>query len=80
MRRWNGWGDDTVDYPLPDNAADFLVPRLGPGASGLTKPSYALVEQIRSIDKRRVRRVYGTITREELAAIDEGLGSYLGLL
>lgn len=56
-----------------------LYPRLGAGASGLKKPSYALVEQVRSIDKRRVRRVYGTIAPEELAAVDDGLGLYLGL-
>lgn len=24
MRRWNGWGDTTIDYPLPDGATDYL--------------------------------------------------------
>lgn len=32
MRRWNGWGDDTVDYSLPDNAAGFLAQAVGPAA------------------------------------------------
>ena len=32
MRRWNGWGDDTIPYPLPANAPAFLEERLGPGA------------------------------------------------
>jgi len=31
MRRWNGWGDDTVVYPLPGGAVRFLAERLGPG-------------------------------------------------
>ena len=29
MRRWNGWGDDTQDYELPDNAQDFLDDLVG---------------------------------------------------
>jgi len=31
MRRWNGWGDETVDFPLPDAALAFLAGRVGPG-------------------------------------------------
>ncbi len=31
MRRWNGWGDDSVTYPLPDGARHFLEGLLGPG-------------------------------------------------
>lgn len=31
MRRWNGWGDDTIDYPLPASAAQFLEKLVGPG-------------------------------------------------
>ena len=31
MRRWNGWGDDTVDYPLPESAASYLVSLVGSG-------------------------------------------------
>lgn len=31
MRRWNGWGDDTVQYPLAPKAATFLEELLGPG-------------------------------------------------
>ncbi len=29
MRRWNGWGDDTIDHPLPDGASSFLAERVG---------------------------------------------------
>jgi alkyldihydroxyacetonephosphate synthase len=31
MRRWNGWGDTTTDYPLPENAGEFLNELVGPG-------------------------------------------------
>lgn len=56
-----------------------LYPPLRPGESGLVKPSWALVDQIRAIDKRRVLRVYGEVCPAELAAIDEGLRLFLGL-
>ncbi len=31
MRRWNGWGDDSVVYPLHDSAAHYLKSLVGPG-------------------------------------------------
>lgn len=31
MRRWNGWGDDTIAYPLHENAIRFLTEHVGPG-------------------------------------------------
>jgi mRNA interferase MazF len=56
-----------------------LYPALAPGRSGLRKRSFALVDQIRSVDKRRVDRVFGRVPREELDAIDLGLSLFLGL-
>lgn len=29
MRRWNGWGEDTIEFPLPAGAQLFLQQRLG---------------------------------------------------
>ena len=60
-------------------ASGALYPPLAPGANGLTKPAYALVDQLRSIDKQRIRRRYGQVSEAELAAIDAGLRLYLGL-
>jgi len=57
-----------------------LYPELSPGRSGLTKTSYALVDHLRSVDKRRIRRVFGRIAKEDLAALDQGLGLFLGLM
>lgn len=31
MRRWNGWGDDTIDVALNDDALAFLEARIGAG-------------------------------------------------
>jgi mRNA interferase MazF len=56
-----------------------LYPPLAPGRSGLRKRSFALVDQIRSVDKRRISHVFGRIHRGELDAIDLGLSLFLGL-
>jgi alkyldihydroxyacetonephosphate synthase len=32
MRRWNGWGDDTITYPLAEGPRRFLEELVGPGA------------------------------------------------
>lgn len=57
----------------------LLYPPLSPGRSGLTKQSFALVDHLRSIDKRRIRRAFGDLPQSEIAAIDEGLTAFLGL-
>lgn len=56
-----------------------LYPALQPGPSGLLKPSWALTDQVRSVDKRRVERVFGQVSAAELRAIDEGLSLFLGM-
>ena len=56
-----------------------LYPALSAGTSGLTKTSYALVDHLRSIDKRRIRRLFGQVSPSELAGIDQGLEQFLGL-
>lgn len=56
-----------------------LYPVLWPGKSGLTKKSYALIDQLRSIDKRRIRRVFDRVTSDELVTVDQGLELFLGL-
>ncbi len=57
----------------------LLYPPLAPGPSGLAKQSFALIDHLRPIDKRRIRRVFGELPPEEISAIDEGLAVFLGL-
>jgi mRNA-degrading endonuclease toxin of MazEF toxin-antitoxin module len=56
-----------------------LNPPLASGQSGLAKNSCALIDHLRSIDKRRIWRVFGELAREEIAAIDEGLALFVGI-
>ncbi|MEW6365443.1 MAG: FAD-binding oxidoreductase [Acidobacteriota bacterium] len=42
MRRWNGWGDDTITYPLPAIASGFLGSAVGAG----TPPVDAALDQV----------------------------------
>jgi alkyldihydroxyacetonephosphate synthase len=42
MRRWNGWGDDTVIYPLHEGPRCFLEALVGPG----TPPQDATLEEV----------------------------------
>lgn len=66
--------------PITGTAGEgALYPPLAPGASGLAKTSYALVDHVRAVDKRRVRRAYGRLPENELTNIDDGLKLYLGL-
>ena len=66
--------------PVTGTAGEgLLYPPLAPGQSGLARRSFALIDHLRSIDKRRIRRVFGEIAREEIAAVDEGLVAFLGL-
>lgn len=66
--------------PVSGTSGDgALYPPLDPGKSGLRKRSYALVDQLRSVDKRRVRSVFGRVARVELQAIDLGLCLFLGI-
>ena len=57
----------------------LLYPPFAPGQSGLARKSCGLIDHLRSIDKRRIRRVFGELAPEEIAAVDEGLAVFLGM-
>jgi mRNA interferase MazF len=57
----------------------LLYPTISPGASGLRRPSVALVDQVRSVDKTRIRLRYGVVEPAELARVETGLREFLGL-
>ena len=49
------------------------------GNTGLQKDSVVLAEQIRSLDKRRLRERAGLITPEDQRRVDQALGVSIGL-
>jgi alkyldihydroxyacetonephosphate synthase len=51
MRRWNGWGDETQDYPLPASAARFLEQLVGAGAP---QTAVALADVVRQAPVARL--------------------------
>ena len=56
-----------------------LYPAIEPGESGIVKRSYALIDQLRCVDKRRIRRLFGVVSPDEMDALDDGLMLFLGL-
>jgi alkyldihydroxyacetonephosphate synthase len=51
MRRWNGWGDENITYPLPPSAKHYLESKLG---EGLSLPDASLGEVISKIPDSRL--------------------------
>jgi alkyldihydroxyacetonephosphate synthase len=51
MRRWNGWGDTTIEYPLHEPAMAFLVERLGEVQPA---PSASLGEVVTAVSPSRL--------------------------
>jgi mRNA interferase MazF len=65
---------------VPGRAAERLVQPLLPATeTHLPKNSRALCDQVRTIDKGRIRESSGILTRELLAKIDRGLILHLEL-
>ena len=51
MRRWNGWGDETVDYPVPPGVLSWLEDQIGPASP---PQDATLVQVIRSVPEPRI--------------------------
>lgn len=45
-KRWNGWGDDRVEYPLSESAIEFLEGNLGPGSPMPDAPYQKTLETV----------------------------------
>ena len=52
---------------------------LAPASCGLPKESIILLEQIRTLDKRRLRERAGVIPPDDMRRVDEALGVSMGL-
>ena len=51
-----------------------------PGESGLAKPSRVLLNQIKTLDKRRLERRVGTLTALEMRQVERAILISLGML
>lgn len=51
MNRWNGWGDETINYPLPAGALTYLQNQLG---SGKRPPDASLESVLKKIPVSRL--------------------------
>jgi alkyldihydroxyacetonephosphate synthase len=73
MRRWNGWGDDTILYKLPSSAAAYLEELVGSGIS----PRDASLEQV--LEDIPVSRIpnHPLITDDRLARLSHARGQSL---
>jgi len=73
----NRYGARVVVLPITSN-----IDSLYPGEAMIDvkgRPGRALGDQIRSIDKRRLKARVSTLTADEMARIDEALAITLGL-
>jgi mRNA interferase MazF len=79
----NRFSSTTIVVPLTDAAhikrpsPIYVLVKKGDG--GATKDSYALCDQIRTVDERRFRGFYGTLAPVTMVAIDKALRVSLGL-
>lgn len=79
----NRFSSTTVIVPLTDAAhiqqSSPIYVLVKKGDGGTRKDSYVLCDQIRTVDQRRFRNVYGTLAPETMLAIDHALRISLGL-
>jgi mRNA interferase MazF len=79
----NRFSSTTIVVPLTD-ATHIRTPSpiyvlVKKGDGGTTKDSYVLCDQVRTVDQRRFRSIYGTLSPETMTVIDEALRVSLGL-
>jgi mRNA interferase MazF len=79
----NRFSSTTLVAPLADAAQIkkpspiYVLAKKGDG--GTAQDSYVLCDQIRTVDQRRFRDVYGAFSPETMAAVDKALRVSLGL-
>lgn len=73
----NAFGTQVVVLPVTSNVSSLFPGEARIDLSG--KPARALGDQIRSIDKARLRSRIDRLTASEMAAVDDALGITLDL-
>ena len=79
----NRFSSTTIIVPLTD-AAHIQKPSpiyvlIKKGDGGTTKDSFVLCDQIRTVDQRRFKGIYGTLAPQTMASIEKALRISLGL-
>ena len=79
----NRFSSTTIIVPLTDMSnvkkpsPIYVLVKKGDG--GTTKDSFVLCDQIRTVDQRRFRNVYGTLAPDTMLAVERALRISLGL-
>lgn len=73
MRRWNGWGDDGILYPLPPSAATYLEELVGAGH----KPTDASIEQVLQLVPEPKLPTHPLVTNDRYARLTHARGQSL---
>ena len=79
----NRYSPITIVAAISSQFSDPPFPRevvITPAESSLAQPSAVLVNQIRSVDRRRLGRRLGQLSQSSLKRLDEALQISLGLL
>ena len=79
---WNDQLPSTVVVPLTTKNFSYLsagTVAFHEGEFGLTADSTTLVDQIRSIDKSRLKKKIGVVSDPKMQAVDKALSLTLGL-
>ncbi len=73
MRRWNGWGDSTVDYPLPDKAESYLEAWVG---ASLPPEDVSLAEVCQNVPASRLPE-HPLVTTDSVERVKHARGQSL---
>jgi alkyldihydroxyacetonephosphate synthase len=71
MRRWNGWGDDSVNYPLPISAIAFLERQVGIAPHSKDN---SMQEVVNGVPKSRLRKQLSQISSDPLVRLQHARG------
>ena len=79
MRRWNGWGDDSTDYPLPESAGRYLVENLGEGPYLADATPEDTIQPIRRGRRSKISRLplHPLITNDPIERLRHARGQSL---
>ena len=73
------WLSRQMKQVQPAAEADLGVTTIAGGSVGLTKDSVILLEQIRTIDKRRLREHMGRLDENQMHLVDDAIAVSFGL-